>query len=122
MHKTPIFLLLSTLCAQLALASSGLARIYNNDGSLTRVLVAGSQQRVCYCLKNTQTGTIQAFDGENHIRLFTSNDCTGSFGVLEDSGKINNAQWVNSLSLGWPGIPSEGPDGCPNRYAIPGDQ
>ncbi|KAG0031334.1 hypothetical protein BGZ82_007037 [Podila clonocystis] len=64
--------------------------------------------RTCFCTKNVQTGWIKGNNGGN-IRLFSSTDCTGNYATLGSNSRVNNAQWVNSVSWGKSGIPSNGP-------------
>ncbi|KAF9216576.1 hypothetical protein BGZ59_009087 [Podila verticillata] len=74
------------------------------------------EDRFCLCLKNTQTATISGVSAGT-IRLFSSSDCTGNYQTIYEDDKTGNAYWVNSVSWGKSGIPSLGPDGCPNYYA-----
>ncbi|KAF9176420.1 hypothetical protein BGZ51_000695 [Haplosporangium sp. Z 767] len=119
MNKTYIILLLSALCAQAVLAVTCL-QIEDNTSLRTAKLCAatndsGPVYRICYCVKNTQTGTIRTFK-DNNARLFSSSDCTGNFRAVKDYSVIENAQWVNSISVGKAGIPSSGPVGCSKFY------
>ncbi|KAF9096609.1 hypothetical protein BGX29_008517 [Mortierella sp. GBA35] len=115
MHKTLVLLL--------ALSSSAFASYYadirNNDGSKAfRFTVVAPSSRACWCVRNTQTGSIKGVNGGN-IKLFSSSDCTGNYQTIESNGIAKNTQWVNSFSMGASGVPSDGPDGhCPNWYTI----
>ncbi|KAG0012819.1 hypothetical protein BGZ81_001358, partial [Podila clonocystis] len=61
-------------------------------------------ERVCYRLSQTLTPTING-DIAGDVKLFSTSDCTGNY--ANGSGKTtNNAQWVNSVSFGKSGIPS----------------
>ncbi|KAF9921002.1 hypothetical protein FBU30_009024 [Linnemannia zychae] len=105
MHK--LTLLLSTLCtAQIALAQSHSIHLYNNDNSKD-ISLKLTDQRICYCISQTQTARIDGTNGGD-VKLFSSSDCTGSY--TGGSGKVTTgAQWVNSVSFGKSGIPSVGP-------------
>ncbi|KAF8952610.1 hypothetical protein CPC16_006908 [Podila verticillata] len=118
MHKV-LFLLLA-LCASVALAASPFfADIRNNDGSkVFRFKVYGDNNRGCWCVKNTQTGSITGVNGGN-IKLFSTSDCTGNYQTLGSNSKASNTQWVNSFSMGASGVSSSDPQGyCPNWYTI----
>ncbi|KAF9176653.1 hypothetical protein BGZ51_009876, partial [Haplosporangium sp. Z 767] len=102
MNKTYILLLLSALCAQAVLAVTCI-QIENNTGLRAANLCAatdknGPSERICYCVKNTQTGLVRTYKN-NNARLFSSSDCTGNYQALKDYAVIENAQWVNSISL-----------------------
>ncbi|KAF8951391.1 hypothetical protein BGZ46_003997 [Entomortierella lignicola] len=118
MQKTLI--LLSALCASVALAASPYyADIRNNDGSKKfRFTVYGDTNRACWCVKNTQTGSITGVNGGN-IKLFSTSDCTGNYQTIGSNSEASNTQWVNSFSFGASGVSSSGPDGyCPNWYTV----
>ena len=112
-----------SLILLLALSSSALASYFvdikNNDGSKSfRFQVVSNADRACWCIKNTQTGTIKGVSGGT-IKLFSSNDCTGNFQTIGSDGQVSNAQWVNSFSMGASNVPSSGPNGyCPNWYTV----
>lgn len=119
MNKTSVFLLLSALCAQAVLAVT-CVEVRDNTGLKAARLCAatdknGPSARVCYCVKNTQTGSISTYKG-NNARFFSSSDCTGNFQAVKDASWIENTQWVNSISVGKAGISSSGPDGCSKLY------
>lgn len=119
MNKTSAFLLLSALCVQSVLAVI-CAEVRDNTGLKAARLCAatdksGPSDRICYCLKNTQTGSISIPRGSNS-RLFSSSDCTGNFQAVNEASWIENTQWVNSISIGKAGISSRGPDGCSKLY------
>ncbi|KAG0079589.1 hypothetical protein BGZ92_000967, partial [Podila epicladia] len=110
-HYTPtmkVILLLSTLCiAQVAVAQTWYSiHLYNNDGSKDTTLDF-QDDRVCYCLSETQTAKIDGTKGGD-VKLFSSDDCTGKYSNGSDK-MTTNAQWVNSVSFGRSGIPSLGP-------------
>lgn len=90
-------------------------RLTNNAGRTYEDSVLPGE-RECLCLKNTQTATITGASAGT-IRLFSSNDCTGNYQTIYDDDQIGNAYWVNSVSWGESGVPSHGPNGCPNYYA-----
>ncbi|KAG0025746.1 hypothetical protein BGZ82_009850 [Podila clonocystis] len=103
-----VTLLLSALCiAQVALAETWYSiHLNNNDGSKATTLDF-QDDRVCYCLSQTQTAKIDGTKGGD-VKLFSSDNCTGNYS--NGSGKVtSNAQWVNSVSFGRSGIPSLGP-------------
>ncbi|KAG0086443.1 hypothetical protein BGZ93_000116 [Podila epicladia] len=103
-----VILLLSTLCiAQVAVAQTWYSiHLYNNDGSKDTTLDF-QDDRVCYCLSETQTAKIDGTKGGD-VKLFSSDDCTGKYSNGSDK-MTTNAQWVNSVSFGRSGIPSLGP-------------
>lgn len=84
--------------------------IWNNARKSTELMVT-RDRRSCVCLKNTQTFRIMNFS-HSDVKVFSSTDCTGNYDIVTTD--IYNAQWVNSMSFGRSGIPSEGPDSCPN--------
>ncbi|KAF9921621.1 hypothetical protein FBU30_008305 [Linnemannia zychae] len=78
--------------------------IFNNDGSKNTALYSHLDNRVCYCLVDTQTAKIDGRPGGT-VKLFSTSDCTGNWS--SGSGKITyNAQWVNSVSIGVADKPS----------------
>ncbi|KAF9925336.1 hypothetical protein FBU30_004926 [Linnemannia zychae] len=83
--------------------------VTNLAGKTQRVDVAG--KRHCVCLAHTQTYKLKNTNG-GVMKLFKTDDCTGSYGVLAKGSTITNAQWVNSASVGQDGIPSTGPYDC----------
>ncbi|KAK3812348.1 MAG: hypothetical protein JOS17DRAFT_795898 [Linnemannia elongata] len=102
MNKTSVFLLLSALCAQAVLAVTCL-EIRDNTGLRAARLCAatdknGPSSRICYCVKNTQTGSISTYK-DNNARFFSSSDCTGNFQAVKDASLIEKTQWVNSVSV-----------------------
>ncbi|KAG0016520.1 hypothetical protein BGZ82_001029 [Podila clonocystis] len=113
---TSIIVLLSAVCAQVAFADNYCIGLWNNGGAKFNSLCHDTASRVCYCLSNTQTATIAGFPGGD-IKLFASSNCKGSYQSIGSESKVNNAQWVNSVSFGRSGISSSGPSGCPNYYA-----
>ncbi|KAG0323696.1 hypothetical protein BGZ99_002573 [Dissophora globulifera] len=118
MHKTII--LLSALCANVAFAATVYyVDIRNNDNSkYFRFEVDGASTRGCFCVKNTQTGSITGVGGGN-IKLFSTTDCTGNYQTIGSDSHITNTQWVNSLSFGASGVSSNDPQGyCPNWYTV----
>ncbi|KAF9090359.1 hypothetical protein BGX27_002283 [Mortierella sp. AM989] len=109
--------LLLTFCASIALADTRFfykVNYWNTAGTKVDNLMADYGTRVCICLKNIQTGSIQGNAGGD-IKLFQSTDCTGNFQKLGSNSKLTNTQWVNSISFGKSGIPSVGPNGCPRN-------
>ncbi|KAG0293395.1 hypothetical protein BGZ96_002863 [Linnemannia gamsii] len=88
--------LLATLATG-ALAADYFALISNNDGAKWTFLDVPSGSRYCFCLKDTQTARIDGGNGGD-VKLFSTTDCTGNYA----NGKkvTDNAQWVNSISLG----------------------
>jgi len=108
-----MLILVSALCAQIALASYSV-ELKNNAGK-TVYIFSNDNQRTCYCLTNTQTASIRDANGGD-IKVFSTSDCTGNYGT-PSNGIVNNAQWVNSISFGKGGIPSQNsPWGCANFY------
>ncbi|KAF9086431.1 hypothetical protein BGX29_008518 [Mortierella sp. GBA35] len=108
-----------TLFLLLALSSSALAYkcaiIKNNSGSKDFRFCVNDADRQCFCVKNTQTGSIKGDNGDD-IKLFSSTDCTGNFQKLGPNSLASNAQWVNSFSIGASGIPSYADGYCPDWY------
>lgn len=99
MHKS--LALLATLAAG-ALAAP-FVMIVNNDGSKWKFLDVPDGKRYCFCLKDTQTARIRGENGGD-VKLFSTSDCTGNYA---NGNKVtDNAQWVNSVSLGASGISS----------------
>jgi hypothetical protein len=90
--------------------------VWNNAGKRIS-LYEDPGYRTCICLKNTQSAKILNKDGGD-VKLFSTTDCTGNFSQLGLGKTQNNAQWVNSLSLGKSGIPSSGPLTCPNYFSV----
>ncbi|KAF9121838.1 hypothetical protein BG015_005716, partial [Linnemannia schmuckeri] len=89
--------------------------VYNNGEAKSRWFGFDvPNTRLCVCLSKTQTYRIQT-DNAGDVKLFGSTDCTGSYGTMGSTTNIYNAQWVNSVSWGKKGIPSQGLDkGCVN--------
>ncbi|KAF9162073.1 hypothetical protein DFQ27_004231 [Actinomortierella ambigua] len=117
MHK--LLALFVTLCfACVALARYDVD-VFNNDLSKKfRFTVTYDAGRACWCVKNTQTGTIQGVNGGT-IRLFSTTDCTGKYNTIPSNGRLSGTQWVNSFSMGASGASSDSPNGyCPNWYTI----
>ncbi|KAF9334476.1 hypothetical protein BG006_002081 [Podila minutissima] len=109
-------LLLVALSAQMAHAQTYTVRLTNNSGYGV-LLTAGADDRPCYCVKNTQTNTIESSFGDGVTKVFSRSDCTGSYSTIAPDNKIYNAQWVNSISFGNPNVASwPTGDGCPNYY------
>ncbi|KAK3848459.1 MAG: hypothetical protein J3R72DRAFT_429074 [Linnemannia gamsii] len=102
MHKS-ILLLVSLACASVALASKVIS-VKNNDGSKSQAFKIQDDQRYCLCISGTQTAQIDGRSG-GQVRLFSKSDCTGNF--ADGGGVTKNAQWVNSVSFGKSGIPSQ---------------
>ncbi|KAF9216975.1 hypothetical protein BGZ59_007120 [Podila verticillata] len=116
MHKTLV--LLSALCASALATAPYYIDIYNNDSSKYFHFATYDEERVCWCVKNTQTGSITGVNGGN-IKLFSSTDCTGNYQTIGSNTKQSNTQRVNSFSFGPASIPSLDPQGyCPNWYAL----
>ncbi|KAK3830139.1 MAG: hypothetical protein JOS17DRAFT_791374 [Linnemannia elongata] len=89
--------------------------ILNNAHKSTELMVT-RDRRTCVCLKSTQTARILNYLGGD-VKLFSKSGCTGKYATLDADASQYNAQWVNSVSFGKSGIPSYGPEGCPNRFA-----
>jgi hypothetical protein len=88
--------------------------IYNDAGTETTIY-DGCNERVCVCLENTQSAKICGDNGGT-IKLFSSTDCSGSYGTLGSNSCTTGAQWVNSISFG-PGTgSSKDTSGCPNFF------
>ncbi|KAF9919195.1 hypothetical protein FBU30_011130 [Linnemannia zychae] len=107
-----------SLLLLLALGSQALAYkcliIKNNTGSQSYRFCVNDADRQCFCVKNTQTGSIQGDNGGD-IKLFSTTDCKGNYQAIGPNQKVTNTQWVNSFSLGASG--SSYADGfCPNWY------
>ncbi|KAF9923932.1 hypothetical protein FBU30_006002 [Linnemannia zychae] len=93
--------LLATLASS---AFASFATLFNNDGTEFRFLNVPDGKRYCFCLKDTQTGRIDGTYGGD-VKLFSTADCSGNY--ANGSGKAtDNAQWVNSISVGASGISS----------------
>ncbi|KAG0332614.1 hypothetical protein BG004_001168 [Podila humilis] len=122
MHmNTPIiqFLLaISCSCAAALLGGADAAHLISvkNNVGQEQSIVTKDGTRACVCLKNTQTNSITTTNG-GVVRLFASNDCTGSYSTIGSNFELRPAHWVNSASWGKGGIPSTGPYGCPNWLA-----
>ncbi|KAF9903596.1 hypothetical protein EC991_003508 [Linnemannia zychae] len=116
MHKSIVLLLALAIYANVALAATYRIDFWNNDKSRSASM-GFNEGRSCACMKNTQTGTIKGVNG-GLIRLFRSTDCTGDYDILGSNSQLNNANWVNSISFGQAGIPSDHLwYGCPNMWA-----
>ncbi|KAG9063434.1 hypothetical protein KI688_004317 [Linnemannia hyalina] len=116
-NKMVKLLILFALCAAVAVANPVVytrADIINNSGK-THQLLVDKDNRSCLCLKNTQTAKIINRDGAD-MKLFSTSDCTGNYSQLGKGKTQNNAQWINSVSMGRSGVPSIGPYGCPNYF------
>ncbi|KAF9154351.1 hypothetical protein BG015_001194 [Linnemannia schmuckeri] len=110
-------LVLFALCAAVAVANPVVytrADVFNNSGK-KYTLSVDKDNRSCICLKNTQTAKIFNRDAAD-MKLFSTSDCTGNYSQLERGATRNNAQWVNSVSMGKSGVPSIGPYECPNYF------
>ncbi|KAF9924127.1 hypothetical protein FBU30_005844 [Linnemannia zychae] len=83
--------------------------VTNLAGNTESVTVAGP--RTCVCLKNTQTYKLKNTNAGT-MKIFSTADCTGSYGVISKGSTVTNAQWVNSASVGQDGVPSGGPYNC----------
>ncbi|KAG0084361.1 hypothetical protein BGZ93_001272 [Podila epicladia] len=104
MHN--FILLLSALClVQFALASVFYnVHVENNDGSKYYGFYTEIYERTCFCISQTQTYLIDG-DRGGDVKLFASSDCTGNY--ASGTKETRNAQWVNSISMGKSGIPSD---------------
>ncbi|KAG0288897.1 hypothetical protein BGZ97_006640 [Linnemannia gamsii] len=108
------------VCSTIVLGAESYEILLKNNAGNSMVLVAGSDQRTCFCLVNTQTASIKGQNGGD-IKLFSSDNCNGNYQSLGPNDTAYNAQWVNSASWGKSGIPST--DGyldgqrCPNVFA-----
>ncbi|KAG0023148.1 hypothetical protein BGZ81_008246 [Podila clonocystis] len=101
MHKSSLLLL-----AVYAASVSAYEVVVKNNAGWTQTFPAHADERWCYCMKNTQTNSIKNTNGGD-VKLFSTTDCTGNYSQLKPSSQMNNAQWVNSFSMGASGIPSE---------------
>ncbi|KAG0265848.1 hypothetical protein BGZ95_003200 [Linnemannia exigua] len=102
MHKS-ILLLATLACSSVAFASHVIS-VKNNDGSKSQAFEIPDNTRYCLCVSGTQTAQIDGRNG-GQVRLFGKSDCTGNF---VDGAKVTgSAQWVNSISFGRSGIPSQ---------------
>ncbi|KAF9154350.1 hypothetical protein BG015_001193 [Linnemannia schmuckeri] len=108
--------LMLALCATVPFAQAYEIHIWNNAGKKISLPQVPSHQS-CICLKNTETAKIYNKEGGN-VKLFFTDDCTGNYSVLFLGKTQNNAQQINSLSIGGSGIPSSGPLTCPNYFDI----
>ncbi|KAG0372656.1 hypothetical protein BGX24_012755 [Mortierella sp. AD032] len=101
-----------SLLLLLGLGSSAFAArsviVRSNDGSKKFQFWLNDVDRYCYCVRDTQTGSVEGVNG-GVIRLFSTSDCTGNFQTIGSNEKIYNTQWVNSFSYGAGGIASGGP-------------
>ncbi|KAG0334756.1 hypothetical protein BG004_000279 [Podila humilis] len=112
MHKS--LALIAILCAAgVNAVSTWSIQLTNNAGRTINVPIQG--ERHCVCLEHTQTSKIKNTNG-GVMRLFGSNDCKGDFIGLALGATRTGAQWVNSVSVGKDGIPSEGPFSCSNLF------
>ncbi|KAF9167370.1 hypothetical protein DFQ27_002197 [Actinomortierella ambigua] len=112
MQKT--ILLTLALVAEVAFSYSVIVK--NNAGDAVELYIP-SGRRICACLKNTQSKSLQGV-GAGTAKIFWSSTCTGSYNNLASNGFLNNAHWVNSISFGANLGSSEGPAGCPNFHAL----
>ena len=87
------------------IALSFLGVIATADYSVTIMDVCGdgtsldATSRTCFCTSNMDTNTIMNMNG-GIVKLFTTTDCTGSYDVMGSVEELNDATWVNSISLG----------------------
>ncbi|KAF9318244.1 hypothetical protein BG000_000196 [Podila horticola] len=107
-------LLMLAVCASGALAES-CAWVVNSNIDQRSLCQYNDNARTCFCVTNTQTISIFA-SGIGNVKLFSTADCTGNYATLGNGKTQENAQWVNSISVGKAGISSSGPNGCPNYY------
>ncbi|KAG0346344.1 hypothetical protein BG005_000802 [Podila minutissima] len=105
--------LLATLCSAVLAADYKLELHHSTDANKWVSLFTQAGTRICFCTKNVQTGWIKGNNGGD-IKLFSNNDCTGNFQILGPNKRVDNAQWVNSVSFGKSGIPSNGPSKDPS--------
>ncbi|KAG0294843.1 hypothetical protein BGZ97_004961 [Linnemannia gamsii] len=109
-----------SLLLLLGLGSSAFAArsviVRSNDGNQHFQFWLNDVDRYCYCVRDTQTGSIEGVNG-GVIRLFSSSDCTGNYQTIGSDERIYNTQWVNSFSYGAGGIASGGPGPRCNWYA-----
>ncbi|KAG0014968.1 hypothetical protein BGZ82_001582 [Podila clonocystis] len=111
MHKSTLLLL-----AVYAASVSAYQVVVKNNAGWASTFPVAAGDRWCFCVKNTQTNSIKGINGGD-IKLFSKADCTGNYSQLGSNSQANNAQWVNSFSMGASGIPSGGPNGvCPNWF------
>ncbi|KAG9319175.1 hypothetical protein KVV02_007295 [Mortierella alpina] len=89
--------------------------LINNRARDTNLSSINQDNHWCICLKNTQTDKIYNRNAKD-VKLFSSTDCTGNYSPLVIGKTQNNAQWVNSASIGKSGIPSVPPKSCPNYF------
>ncbi|KAK3804847.1 MAG: hypothetical protein J3Q66DRAFT_361647 [Benniella sp.] len=112
MYKS--FVLLAAVCSSVALAADYRLELHHNTDSRKWVsLFTQPGTRICFCTKNVQTGWIKGNNGGD-IKLFSSTDCRGEFQSIGSNSRVDNAQWVNSVSFGKSGIPSNGPSKDPS--------
>lgn len=111
MHKSLV--LLATLASAVLAADYKLELHHATVSSKWVSLYTQAGTRICFCTKNVQTGWIKGNNGGD-IKLFSNNDCTGNFATLDSNSRVDNAQWVNSVSFGKSGIPSDGPSRDPS--------
>ncbi|KAG0317132.1 hypothetical protein BG000_004638, partial [Podila horticola] len=90
-------ILLLALCASTLAAGLYNVEVRNNAGTEKYKFTIYSKQRACWCLKNTQAGSITGVQGGN-IKMFSTTDCSGNYRTLGNSSKASSTQWVNSLS------------------------
>lgn len=54
--------------------------------------------------------------GGGLIQAYASKDCKGGFQVVGSHTQLDNAQWVNSVSIGPGGVKTKKPSSCPKYY------
>ncbi|KAF9895733.1 hypothetical protein BX616_008943 [Lobosporangium transversale] len=113
MYKSLVLLL--AVCSNVVLGYHYVT-IENNAAKYYSTAALQDLERKCICVKNTQTAAIRGVNGGT-IRLFKSNDCTGTYQTLGSNSYLKNTYWVNSYSFGASGMASSGPNGCPNYFA-----
>ncbi|KAI8065868.1 hypothetical protein BC940DRAFT_303064 [Gongronella butleri] len=82
----------------------------------TRYYIANySCKRVCVCMRDVTTYSLEKGASAGTLKAFASHDCSGAYSTIANGQVMKNAQWVNSISHGPSGASSW--DGtCPNSF------
>jgi hypothetical protein len=107
------------LCATMPFVQAYEIHIWNKAGKRVS-LFNNTNNRICFCLKNTETAKIFNKDGGT-LKMFSTSDCTGNYVMFGLGQTLNNADWINSVSFGnsGPRDPFPNPPTCPNYFDNP---
>ena len=79
-----------------------------NDDGLCSILWS-KEDNVCYCFANKLITQVKLHTNDS-IRLYSSDDCIGSYVTISNESYVQNASWVKSISSSTDSTIS---DGCP---------